>query len=44
MLKLAMENTLTQWIAIDTRFRSDGVPLRLDSVFMKDPEIIESVT
>lgn len=37
MLKLAVRNTLTQWIGTDTRFR-------LDLVFMKDPKSIESIT
>lgn len=44
MLKIAMKNTLTQWIGTNTRFRGDDQPFRLHLVFMKDPEIIGRVT
>ena len=44
MLKLAMENTLTQWIAEKTRFRGDDKPSRLDLVFTKDPDGIDDIT
>lgn len=44
VLNLAVENTLTQWVVGNTRFRGDDEPSRLDLVFTKDPESVEDIT
>ena len=43
LLNLVMENTMTQWITEATRYRGEDEPSRLDLVFSKEPEVIETV-
>ena len=43
LLKLAMDNALTQWISEDTRFSNEGETSRLDLVFSKEPEGTEDI-
>ena len=43
LLKLAMENILTQWITKSTRFQGSINPTRLDLVFTKEPELVDQV-
>ena len=43
LLQLAMDNILTQWVQEPTRFQGNAEPARLDLVFTKEPEIVESM-
>ncbi|MPC98051.1 hypothetical protein E2C01_093401 [Portunus trituberculatus] len=43
LLELTKENTMTQWIQENTRFRNSEEPSRLDLLFTMEPEIVDSV-
>lgn len=43
LLAMIIEHTTTQWITENARFRHNEEPLRLDIVFMKEPEIVEEI-
>ncbi len=43
LLNWAVENLMTQWVDCDTRFSEIDKPSRLDLVFTKDVEIIETI-
>ena len=43
LLDITMEHTMTQWIGECTRYRNDEEPSRLDLIFTKEPEIVNSV-
>ena len=43
LLKLTMENVMTQWIKESTRFRREEEPLRLDLIFTKEQDVVEDI-
>ena len=43
ILKMMMENLMTQWVRLPTRCRGDDTPARLDLVFTKDVKLEDEV-
>ena len=43
LLRMATENSMTQWVEQNTRYRGDDEPSRLDLIFTSEPEVVEDV-
>ena len=43
LLRMAMENSMTQWVKEKTRYRGEDEPSRLDLIITKEAELIENM-